>query len=63
MNNWIASAVGKMHINKISNIELAKKMNVTPQYISMILNGKKSTKNAESRINDAIDSIIAEQNA
>ena len=63
MSNWIASAVGKMHINKISNIELAKKMNVTPQYISMILNGKKSTKNAESRINDAIDSIISEQNA
>ena len=63
MSDWIASAVGKMHINKISNIELAKKMNVTPQYISMILNGKKSTKNAESRINDAIDSIIAEQNA
>lgn len=62
MSDWIASAVGKMHINKISNIELAKKMNVTPQYISMILNGKKSTKNAESRINDAIDSIIAEQN-
>lgn len=63
MNNWIASAVGKMHVNKISNIELAKKMNVTPQYISMILNGKKSTKNAETRINDAIDSIIAEQNS
>lgn len=61
MEAWIANVVGKMHVNKISNIELAKKLNVTPQYISELLNGKKSPKGAEERITAAVDEIIAEK--
>lgn len=63
MEAWIANVVGKMHVNKISNIELAKKLNVTPQYISELLNGKKSPKGAEERITAAVDEIIAEKTA
>ncbi|MGN0452119.1 MAG: helix-turn-helix domain-containing protein [Acutalibacteraceae bacterium] len=62
MEQWIANVVGKMHINKITQTELAKKMGVTNDYIWMILNGKKTPKGAETRINDAIDSILAERN-
>ena len=63
MEQWIATAVGLMHINRISNIELAEKIGVTHQYISELLNGKKSPKGAEQRIMTAIDEIIAERNA
>lgn len=61
MEKWIGNAVGKMHLNDISNIELAGALNVTPQYISEILNGKKSPKNIEQRIMTAIDEIISER--
>lgn len=61
MEKWIGDAVGKMHINDISNIDLAGVLNVTPQYISEILNGKKSPKNIKQRIMTAIDEIISER--
>ena len=63
MDGWIANAVGKMHVNRISNIDIAKKLNFTVGYVSMILNGKKTPKDAETRIMSAIDEIIRERNA
>ena len=41
MQNWISQVVGKMHVNKITQIEVAKKMGVCNDYVSMILTGKK----------------------
>ena len=61
MEQWIAEAVGKMHINKITQTQLADRLGVTNDYIWMILNGKKSPKNIESRVMTAIDEIIAER--
>ena len=61
MENWIAKAVGTMHKNRITQIDIAKKMGVTNDYISMILLGKKNPKEAKNRINTAIDEIIAER--
>ncbi len=61
MDAWIAQAVGLMHVTKISNMELAKHMGVSHQYISEILNGKKTPKDAESRIMTAINDIISER--
>ena len=59
--DWIANAVGKMHVNKITQAQLAEKMDVTREYVTMILNGVKCPKDAEQRINAAIDEIIAER--
>ena len=61
MDEWIAKAVGKMHINKITQSDIAKKLNVTREYINMILTGKKFPANAEERISTAIDEIIADR--
>ena len=61
MSNWIAEVAGKMHINRVTNIDVARKLDVTPQYISAILNGKKSPKGVEERITAAVDDIIAER--
>lgn len=61
MENWIAEAVGKMHINHITQKDIAERLGVTNDYISMILLGKKTPKNAEERITNAINEIIAER--
>lgn len=61
MEQWIANAVCKMHVNKVSQTDIAKKMGVTNDYIWMILNGKKKPANAETRIMTAISDIIRER--
>ena len=58
MEHWIGQAVGKMHINKITQTQLAEEMGVTNDYVWMILNGKKSPKGIKERVENAIDSII-----
>lgn len=61
MEKWISQVVGKMHVNKITQIEVAKKMGVCNDYVSMILTGKKSPKDAKQRINEAIDAILSDR--
>ena len=61
MEQWIAETVGKMHVSKITQAQIADKLGVTKDYIWMILNGKKTPKDAEARITKAIDEIIAER--
>ena len=61
MEQWIAEVVGNMHLNIITQTQLAEQLGVTNDYIWMILNGKKSPKDAEQRIKDAIDKLIAEK--
>lgn len=55
---WTGSIVGLLHLHKIKQTELAKEMDVTAQYVSMVLNGKKSPKNIKSRMETAIQAII-----
>lgn len=61
MDSWIGAAIGAMHLNHISNIDLADKLGVTPEYISMILNGRKTPKAAETKIMTAIKEIISDR--
>jgi len=62
MDEWIAEAVGKMHINRITNNELAAHLGYNPKYVSMVLNGKKTPKKAQEVFMRGIDEIIAERN-
>ena len=41
LEKWTGEVVGTMHIYGISSKELAKRMNIAPQYLSVVLNGKK----------------------
>ena len=61
MKDWTAKAVALMHTNRITQIELSEKLGVTNDYVSMILLGKKTPKNAEERIMSAINEIISER--
>lgn len=61
MENWIAAVVGKMHVNKIKQTELAEKMGIRRDYLNKILNGFDNPANAEERITNALDELIAEK--
>lgn len=58
---WTGSIVGKMHAEKIEHRQLAERMGVTPEYVSMVLNGKREPAGAEVRFNAALDELIAEK--
>ena len=58
---WTGAIVGKMHNHSVTNIELANKLNIDKNYVSMILNGKKTPKGAKKRFENALNEIIAEK--
>lgn len=57
---WISDLVGKMHRWRISKKRLAEYLGVTPEYVSMVLNGHREPANAKEKFNAAVDAIIAE---
>lgn len=63
MKSWIAEAVGKMHIHKLAHKDVAAEIGVSPEYLSMILNGKRDPKSGEHRVMSAIDRLIAKVDA
>lgn len=55
---WTGELVCRMHINEVSQGELAKEMNVKKSYVSMILNGKRAPKGGRKRLEAAFDNIL-----
>lgn len=55
--HWIGEVVGLMHTNGISKKKLAEHMGMTPEYISMVLNGHREPSDIEERLRKAIDEI------
>ena len=60
---WTGRIVGLLHTHRIKQSELAGELGLTAQYVSMVLNGKKSPKGIEERMEDAIQAIIERRNA
>lgn len=60
---WTGRIVGLLHTHKITQSELASEMGVTAQYVSMVLNKKKSPKGIEERMEAAIQTIVEHRNA
>lgn len=58
---WTGDMVGKMHNNRVSLTQLAEKLGVTKAYVCMVLNGRRSPKDAEQRFNAALDELIKER--
>lgn len=58
---WTAAVIGKMHLLKVKQIDLAEQMGVTAEYLNAILNGKRCPAGAEQRVNAALDAIISQQ--
>lgn len=55
---WIGDFVGKMHRHKVTITQISREMGVTREYLSMILNGHREPADIETRMNDALDSVI-----
>lgn len=59
VEEWTGAIVAKLHINGIKGVELARELGVTPEYVSMVLNGKRPGAGMKDRMNAAIDAIVA----
>lgn len=55
---WTGDIVSKMHINNVTAKQLAVAVGWHPKYLSVVLNGHKTPKDAEARLNVALDQII-----
>ena len=55
--HWIGEIVGLMHKYGISQKQLAAHIELTPEYISMVLNGHRVPAGIEDRLRKAIDEI------
>ncbi len=63
MREKLAVALVKMKTYKITQKELSKKTGFSEQWISMIFNGKKVSYSAETKICEAIETIIKNRTA
>ena len=57
LEEWTAEVIAKMHINGISQKRLAEALGYSPEYVSSILNGKRSPRFAEIVFKKAIDTL------
>lgn len=55
---WTWELVGQMHKHKITNKRLADALGVTPEYVSMVLNGHRDPAGAEEKFRAALDKLI-----
>lgn len=62
-HKWQAAVVGKMHIHDITQRQLAAEIGWTPEWVSKILRGRVSPKNAQDVIETALEDIITRKDA
>lgn len=58
---WTGELVGQMHNHRISKKRLAEELGMTPEYVSMVLNGHRDPVGTEERFRAALDALISEQ--
>lgn len=55
---WTGDLVGQMHKHKITKKQLAAKLDMTPEYVSMVLNGHRAPAGAEEKFRAALNELI-----
>lgn len=55
---WTGDLVGKMHVNRVRNTDLAEELGVTQAYVSMMLNSKRSTKGMKEKLEKAFEAVL-----
>ena len=58
---WTADLIGEMHLARVSKKQLAERLGVTPEYVSMVLNGHRDPDGACARFREALNQIREEQ--
>ena len=60
---WTGKLIGNMHVEGITYDDLAKELEVTKAYVSMILNGRKRPPNARERLEAAFAAVLERKKA
>ena len=55
---WTGEIVGKLHTRGVTKAQLADEAGYRREYVSMILNGKRTSPGAESKLKEALERII-----
>lgn len=55
---WTAFIISEMHLNHITQKQLAGCLGVTPEYVSMVLNGHREPIGAEERFRTAVAFLV-----
>lgn len=58
---WTGKLVGRMHNEGVTYEELGAELGVGKAYISMILNSRRKPKDAQKRMEAALESILAKR--
>lgn len=58
---WTSEIVAEMHAHKIKQKDLALALGWTPQYVSLVLNGKKRPAGAYEKMIEALGKIELEK--
>lgn len=56
---WTGELVGRMHVEEVTQDDLAKEMKCTKSYVSRLLNGTRTPKGGRERCEAAFANIIA----
>ena len=54
---WTADIIGEIHIKRITAKRLAEEVGWNPKYLSQVLNGHKTPKDAEAKLRAALKRI------
>ena len=55
---WTGELIGKMHVEGITSLQLAEAVGWNPKYLSTVLNGHRTPKNAEEKLRNGLDAIM-----
>lgn len=58
---WTGDVIGKLHIYGFTSKDLAKEAGMHEKYLSALLNGRRTSRNAEDTIKSALDRLISQQ--
>lgn len=58
---WAGSVVGMLYIYGITQTALAEKLGWSRRYLSMVLHGDRTPKNAEKRVNAALNELMRDR--
>lgn len=61
LEKWMGEVVGELHLHRLTYEDLGNKMGCTRAYVSMILSGARTPKNAEQTVRAALAELIAER--
>ena len=57
-NEWTGALIGRMHNARVTRDELAAELGYKKAYVSLILNGKRTPKDAQNRLEAAFERIL-----